>query len=67
MLAKERKELYNVVFNTPEGNQVLADLCKKYYVHSTTFSKENNEYQMAYKEGQRRVMLYILNLLEDKA
>jgi hypothetical protein len=45
-----------------EGETVLADLQSAYYRRSS-FSKD--PYETAYREGQRSVIIRILNLLEE--
>jgi len=62
---KELKQLkgnYQTTFNTKEGEQTLADLESAYYRRSS-FSKD--PYETAFKEGQRAVIVRILNLLKE--
>jgi hypothetical protein len=55
-------EAYKSVFTTPEGEIVLAHLCKVNFVFTTTFVK-GDPYQTALHEGQRRLTLSILRQL----
>ena len=66
MLAKERKEIYNKTFETDEGQKVLDDLCNQHYISRTTYNKDNSEYETAYREGQRAVVLRIQKILNKK-
>jgi hypothetical protein len=66
MLAKERNEVYNKLFNTPEGKKVIDDLCKQHYIHNSTYNRDGSEYETVYREGQRRVVLRILNILKKE-
>ena len=62
---KQLKQLegdYQTTFNTKEGERVLADLESAYY-HRSSFSKD--PYETAFKEGQRAVIVRILNLLKE--
>ena len=60
---KEQIQMYQITFNTPEGIKVLADLTSAYYKRG---SFDENPYKTAYREGQRSVLIRILNLLEEK-
>ena len=59
---KQQKIDYLTTFTTPEGERVLADLTSAYY-HRSSFSKD--PYETAFKEGQRAVIVRILNLLKE--
>ncbi len=59
---KELKKLYMATFNTKEGEVVLEDLTQAYY-HRSSFTKD--PYETAFKEGQRAVVVRILNLLKE--
>ncbi len=62
---KQLKQLegdYKTTFSTKEGERVLADLESAYY-HRSSFSKD--PYETAFKEGQRAVIVRILNLLKE--
>lgn len=53
---------YRTVFGTDDGKKVLNDLCKSCHVlHSTM---DANPHEMAYKEGERSVILRILRTIE---
>jgi|TARA_R110000824_G_scaffold94941_2_gene228694 hypothetical protein len=60
---KEFKKLYQITFDTEEGKLVIADLKLAYY-HRGSFIK-NDPYETAYREGQRSVLIRILNFMED--
>ena len=57
---KDIKKIYLSTFASMEGETVLADLQSAYYRRSS-FSKD--PYETAYREGQRSVIIRILNLL----
>jgi len=59
---KDIKKIYLSTFASMEGETVLADLQSAYY-HRSSFSKD--PYETAYREGQRSVIIRILNLLEE--
>ena len=60
---KNIKRDYRITFGSKEGERVIADLKSAYYKRSS-FSKDTNE--MAYREGQRSVIIRIINLLEEE-
>ena len=60
---KVLKRDYRFTFDSKEGERVIADLKSAYYKRSS-FSKDTNE--MAYREGQRSVIIRIINLLEEE-
>jgi hypothetical protein len=60
---KNIKRDYRITFGSKEGERVIADLRSAYYKRSS-FSKDTNE--MAYREGQRSVVIRIINLLEEE-
>lgn len=65
--AKQRKNDYESTFNSPHGKRVLHDLMRRSHMTGSTFSKDPHE--MALKEGERNLMLYILhnlNIREDE-
>ncbi len=57
------KKSYLVTFSSPEGAQVFADLKTAYYKRGS-YSKD--PYETAYREGQRSVLIRILNFMEDE-
>ena len=59
---KQQKKDYMITFGTKEGERVLADLLSAYY-HRSSCSKD--PYETAFKEGQRAVIVRILNLLKE--
>ncbi len=60
---KNIKRDYRITFGSKEGERVIADLRSAYYKRSS-FSKDTNE--MAYREGQRSVIIRIINLIEEE-
>lgn len=63
MELKQLQDYYRITFATNEGQQVLADLESAYY-HRISYG--NDPYETAYKEGQRSVILRILNLIKEQ-
>jgi hypothetical protein len=53
---------YKGAFGTEQGQRVLHDLCKTCGLLITSF--DENPHMMAFKEGQRNVVLHILNKLK---
>lgn len=66
-LEKDYKALqgsYVTAFSTIEGKEVLQDLKKAYY-HRTSFNSE--PYTTAFNEGQRAVVIRIINLITKES
>ena len=57
-------DLYQLVFDTEDGDKVLEDLGLRFCEQSSTFSTDPCE--TAYREGQRTVVLFIRSMLRDK-
>jgi hypothetical protein len=54
-----KKSLYQRIFETPEGREVLTDICRKGYVHVSTFVP-GDSHATAMNEGARRLAMGIL-------
>jgi hypothetical protein len=59
---KKLKQHYKITFSSKEGEKVLADLTSAYY-HRGSFKE--NPYETAYREGQRSVLIRIINLIKE--
>lgn len=59
---KEKKQLYQNVFESPDGAKVLEDLSKTAFANKTTFNENPNK--MAFNEGQRSIILHIKNMMK---
>lgn len=53
---------YQALFSSEDGKKVLYDLIKTHHIISPTFSK--NELEFALKEGERNVVLRILQIIK---
>lgn len=61
-----RQQLYRRVFNTPEGQYVLADLYKFCGVERQAYNLTNTN-DVLFAEGMRRVALHIHQALNESA
>lgn len=59
---EERHALYQRLFGTADGQEVLKDIERNCYTNTTTFSTD--ALQIAYREGMRCVALHIRTMLE---
>ena len=59
---KKLKQQYKITFSSKEGEKVLADLTSAYY-HRSSFKE--NPYETAFREGQRSVLIRIINLIKE--
>lgn len=57
----ERKQLYQNVFESPDGKKVLEDLSRQAFGKKTTFNENANK--MAFNEGQRSIVLHINSIM----
>jgi hypothetical protein len=55
---------YQRVFSSKDGEEVLNDLIKQYYLMTPTFGRSVNPDLMLIREGQRSVILSILRTLD---
>lgn len=53
--------LYKKIFSSPDGEKVLQDLAKTFFVFNSVMS--NDPYETAYNEGARSVVLRILKTI----
>ena len=60
---QEERDLYKSLFDTPTGEKVLEKLKQRCYFYKSTFSDMDN--LTAHREGQRSVVLHILNIMND--
>ena len=58
---EEKHSLYKRVFESADGQEILADLERDCYLSTTTYSKDALD--MAYKEGMRCVVLHIKTMI----
>jgi len=58
---KEKRTRFKEVFSGEEGQDVLASLANAHFVFRTSHSKD--PYTSAWQEGQRTVVLEIINLV----
>lgn len=59
---KERKQLYQNVFESPDGKKVLEEISRYAFVHKTTYN--DNPHRMAFNEGQRSILLHIQSMMK---
>lgn len=55
---------YMQVFKSNNGQIILNDLASRFFMYSSTLSADSNE--MAFREGQRSVLLFLNNTLKDR-
>lgn len=63
--AKEVLGAYDRVFRGPDGETVVEDLCVRFGVFDPVVSTD--PVMLARHEGERRVVLFLLNTLEKQA
>ena len=63
--AEELTDAFKRVFDTPDGKTVLRNICKFGHLMRSTYSNRDRDAAMAlvYREGERNVVMYILNRL----
>lgn len=63
--AKQRRINFGLTFSTPEGFEVLKDLLTLCHPLAISYVP-SNQYETAFREGERNVFLYILSQLSDE-
>ena len=58
---KQKRQNFKEVFGSEQGKDVLALLANSHFVYRTTHS--NDPYTSAWQEGQRTVVMEIINLV----
>lgn len=56
-------QAYREVFSTDAGKEVLHDLAKTFHVYHSTM--DSNSHELAYREGERSVVIRILRTIEQ--
>ena len=57
---------YKRVFSSEQGKRVLSDLIASHYMMGSTFTRgAGSEQDMAFKEGQRQVVLRIMTIMDQ--
>ena len=65
MLTPEQVEvLYKEIFNSDSGKKVMEDLGKRFSMNSSTYVPNSDE--TVYQEGQRSVVVFINNMMNNK-
>lgn len=67
-MIEQRHVFYKETFETPSGKKVLDDLEDSCYLHRSTITDQSSvdPHQIAFREGQRSVILKIKNFISDK-
>ena len=60
--AKRRKVQYKEFFSTDDGKEIIADLARRHFVHTSTFVPHDTHHS-AFNEGRRSVILDIISLV----
>ena len=63
--SKRLKAAYRHLFSQPDGEQILRDLAHTHFMYTNTLV-ENDPLTSAFNEGQRAVVLRILQLLRKE-
>ena len=63
--AKQRRINFGLTFSTTEGFEVLKDLLTLCHPLAISYVP-SNQYETAFREGERNVFLYILSQLSDE-
>ena len=67
-MLKERHVYYKDTFSTPCGKKTLSDMEASCYTHRSTITDQSSvdPYLVAFREGQRSVVLKIKNYMDDE-
>ena len=61
---EQLRVIFKELFSSAEGKKVLEDLETRFSYKSSTFVPNSDE--TIYREGQRSVVVFINNMIEDK-
>ena len=61
---EQLRVIFKELFSSAEGKKVLEDLETRFCYKSSTFVPNSDE--TIYREGQRSVVVFINNMIEDK-
>ena len=61
---EQLRVIFKELFSSAEGKKVLEDLETRFSYKSSTFVPKSDE--TIYREGQRSVVVFINNMIEDK-
>ena len=62
---KQLQEDYKICFGTDQGKRVLDDLKKRCHFYNTTHVK-GDSHESAFYEGQRSIVVFVENILNQK-
>tara|TARA_R100000458_G_scaffold19831_2_gene17592 strand:- start:3354 stop:3629 length:276 start_codon:yes stop_codon:yes gene_type:complete len=62
----KRRDDFETVFSTAEGQRVLADLMSTFHMGRCTHVS-GDSHETSFREGERHVVLYILDLLGQRS
>ena len=62
---KQRRINFGMTFSTREGFEVLRDIAIMCHVNEISYV-QGNQFETAFREGERNVFLYILSQLSDE-
>ena len=60
----ELNQAYKAAFKSQAGELILKDMAARFHMYSTTLAESPQE--MAFREGQRSVLLFLNNTLQDR-
>lgn len=64
-IIEQLKKDYQYIFSTDEGKRVLSDLQRRCFFTTSTFVPDNAN-ETFVREGQRSVVLHIINMITKK-
>ena len=64
MNPKDLRATYRMIFESDDGQIILDDLSRRFGLYRTSFVPDSNE--MAFREGQRDVLLFLHSILRDE-
>ena len=60
-----RRDDYESLFKTPEGNRVLADLMANFHMGRSSHTS-GDSHETAFREGERHVILHIMSMIGQR-
>ena len=64
MTPEDLRAAYKFILESNDGGVIMEDLELRFHIRSPVFS--NDPYETAFRDGQRSVVLFIMNMLKDR-
>ena len=64
MTPEDLRAAYKFILKSNDGDVIMEDLQLRFHIHAPLFSAD--PYETAFRDGQRSVVLFMLNMLKER-